>query len=130
MAATLKTKAVERSLKTNSAAYYSYLDDSKNPVLQSFEAQISDFKNFVVKQQKSNQAIDGRLYVLIICLLSSDQFIFSRSETLFQLWSSYQPRITVRMYCEKLMHLGEFLVAYEVGYFEQWRKKQHKVIRF
>lgn len=65
MAATLKTKAVERSLKTNSAAYYSYLDDSKNPVLQSFEAQISDFKNFVAKQQKSNQAIDGRLYVLI-----------------------------------------------------------------
>lgn len=61
MAATLKTKAVERSLKTNSAAYYSYLDDSKNPVLQSFEAQITDFKNFVVKQQKSNQAIDGRL---------------------------------------------------------------------
>lgn len=61
MAATLKTKAVERSLKTNSAAYYSYLDDSKNPVLQSFEAQISDFKNFVIKQQKSNQSIDGRL---------------------------------------------------------------------
>ena len=61
MAATLKTKAVERSLKTNSAAYYSYLDDSKNPVLQSFEAQISDFKNFVAKQQKSNQSIDGRL---------------------------------------------------------------------
>lgn len=66
MAASLKTKAVERSLKTNSAAYYSYIDDSKNPVLQSFEAQISDFKNYVVKQQKSNQTIDGRLYAPMI----------------------------------------------------------------
>ena len=39
--------------------------------------------------------------------------IFGRSETLFQLWGSYQSRISVRMYCEKLMQLGEFLVAYE-----------------
>ncbi|CAF4237453.1 unnamed protein product, partial [Rotaria magnacalcarata] len=38
MAAILRTKAVERSIKNNSAAYYSYVDDSKNPVLQSFEA--------------------------------------------------------------------------------------------
>jgi hypothetical protein len=66
MAASLRTKAVERSIKSNSAAYYSYIDDSKNPVLQSFEAQISDFKNYVVKQSKSNQSIDGRLYVSII----------------------------------------------------------------
>ncbi|CAF2892388.1 unnamed protein product [Rotaria sp. Silwood2] len=92
----LRTNEVERSIKTNSAAYYSYVDDSKNPVLQSFEAQISDFKNYIAKQQKSNQSIDGRL-----------------SETLFQLWSAYQPRLSVRMYCEKLMHLGEYLVAYE-----------------
>ncbi|CAF3330500.1 unnamed protein product [Rotaria sp. Silwood1] len=96
MASSLRTKAVERSIKINSAAYYSYVDDSKNPVLQSFEAQVSDFKNYVAKQQKSNQSIDGRL-----------------SETLFQLWSAYQPRLSVRMYCEKLMHLGEYLVAYE-----------------
>ncbi|CAM2697277.1 unnamed protein product [Rotaria socialis] len=96
MAAILRTKAVERSIKNNSAAYYSYVDDSKNPVLQSFEAQITDFKNYVAKQQKSNQSIDGRL-----------------SETLFQLWSNYQSRVSVRMYCEKLMHLGEYLVAYE-----------------
>ena len=61
MAASLRAKALERSLKTNSAAYYSYLDDSKNPVLQSFEAQITDFKNYVMKQQRSNQMIDGRL---------------------------------------------------------------------
>ena len=40
-------------------------------------------------------------------------WINCRSETLFQLWSAYQPRISVRMYCEKLMQLGEFLVAYE-----------------
>lgn len=65
MAASLRTKAVERSIKTNSAAYYSYIDDSKNPVLQSFESQISDFKNYVAKQQKTNQTIDGRLYVTI-----------------------------------------------------------------
>ncbi len=65
MAAGLRTKAIERSIKSNSAAYYSYVDDSKNPVLQSFEAQISDFKNFVAKQHKSNQSIDGRLYVII-----------------------------------------------------------------
>jgi hypothetical protein len=65
MAASLRTKAVERAIKTNSAAYYSYIDDSKNPVLQSFEAQISDFKNYVAKQQKTNQTIDGRLYVII-----------------------------------------------------------------
>lgn len=38
-----------------------------------------------------------------------------RSETLFQLWSNYQPRISARTYCEKLMHLGEFLVAHEVN---------------
>jgi hypothetical protein len=63
MAASLRTKAVEHSIKTNTAAYYSYIDDSKNPVLQSFESQISDFKNYVAKQQKSNQTIDGRLYV-------------------------------------------------------------------
>jgi hypothetical protein len=62
MAASLRTKAVEHSIKTNTAAYYSYIDDSKNPVLQSFESQISDFKNYVAKQQKSNQTIDGRLY--------------------------------------------------------------------
>lgn len=61
MAATLRNKALERSLKTNTAAYYSYVDDSKNPVLQSFEAQITDFKNYVIKQQKSTQSIDGRL---------------------------------------------------------------------
>ena len=66
MATSLRTKAVERSIKTNSAAYYSYVDDSKNPVLQSFATQISDFKNYVAKQQKSNQDIDGRLYVAII----------------------------------------------------------------
>jgi hypothetical protein len=65
MAASLRTKAVERSIKTNSAAYYSYVDESKNPVLQSFESQISDFKNYIIKQQKSNQSIDGRLYVVI-----------------------------------------------------------------
>jgi hypothetical protein len=41
-----------------------------------------------------------------------------RSETLFVLWSSFQPRISVRMYCEKLMHLGEFLVAHEVSYID------------
>jgi len=64
MAASLRTKAIERSIKTNSAAYYSYIDDSKNPVLQSFEAQISDFKNYV-KQQKSNKTVDSRLYVTI-----------------------------------------------------------------
>lgn len=64
MAASLRTKAVERSVKTNSAAYYSYVDESKNPVLQSFEAQINDFKNYVAKQPKSNQSIDGRLYVV------------------------------------------------------------------
>ncbi|CAF0806939.1 unnamed protein product [Adineta steineri] len=96
MAASLRTKVVERSIKTNTAAYYSYIDDSKNPVLQSFESQISDFKNYVAKQQKLNDTIDGRL-----------------SETLFQLWSSFQPRVSVRLYCEKLMHLGEFLVAHE-----------------
>ena len=66
MAATLRTKAVERSIKSNSAAYYSYIDDSKNPVLQSFELQISDFKNYVAKHQKTNQTIDGRLYVEFI----------------------------------------------------------------
>ena len=65
MAASLRTKAVERSIKTNTAAYYSYIDESKNPVLQSFENQISDFKNYVIKQSKSNQQIDGRLYVFI-----------------------------------------------------------------
>jgi hypothetical protein len=63
MAASLRTKAVERSIKSNSAAYYSYIDDSKNPVLQSFELQISDFKNYVAKHKKTDQTIDGRLYV-------------------------------------------------------------------
>ena len=77
MAASLRTKALERSVKSNSAAYYSYVEDSKNPVLQSFEAQITDFKNFVAKQQKSNQSIDGRLYV------------HSRSRLIFYLSSSY-----------------------------------------
>lgn len=47
-----------------------------------------------------------------------------RSETLFQLWSNYQSRVSVRMYCEKLMHLGEFLVAHEVNenFFSQYKK--------
>jgi hypothetical protein len=82
MAASLRTKAIERAIKSNSAAYYSYVDDSKNPVLQSFEAQISDFKNYVAKQQKSNQTIDGRLYVITFVKLSfnkkNDQTLLDR----------------------------------------------------
>ena len=39
-----------------------------------------------------------------------------RSETLFQLWGTFQSRVSVRLYCEKLMHLGEFLVTHEVSW--------------
>ena len=54
---------------------------------------------------------------------------YFRSETLFQLWGSYQSRISVRMYCEKLMHLGEFLVGHEVSASVSARDELHVALQ-
>ncbi|CAF0930684.1 unnamed protein product [Brachionus calyciflorus] len=99
MASTLRSKAIKNVTKGNTSAYYSYVEERNgvNPVIQQFEKELNDYMGFV---KKKNSGL----------LKPGEHAPCKVSDALFDIWNKFEPRVTPRLFYQKLMLIGEFLV--------------------
>jgi hypothetical protein len=97
MSSVLQNKVLKTIKKGNTSAYYSYLNEDKNPVIQQLEKELNDFTGFVKKKRAG-------------LLKEGEHPSCKVSDALFEIWSKFEPRIPCRLFYEKLMQVGEFLV--------------------
>lgn len=99
MSSILRTKAIKNVTKGNTSAYYSYMEEASgaNPVLQQLDKELNDYMGFV---KKKNSGL----------LKPGEHAPCKVSDTLFDIWNKFEPRISTRHLYKKLMEIGEFLV--------------------
>ena len=49
------------------------------------------------------------------------EYIFYRSDALFDIWNKFEPRVPQRLFYQKLMQIGEFLVQYNEYASASWQ---------
>lgn len=122
MASILRSKAIKSVTKGNTSAYYSYVEEKNgtNPVIQQLEKELSDYMGFI-KKKKLRSSKTRRAWTLQ-SVIKLKFFIFKNiykinfllkfsSDALFDIWNKFEPRVTPRFFYQKLMELGEYLVA-------------------
>ncbi|RNA15266.1 cilia- and flagella-associated 54, partial [Brachionus plicatilis] len=99
MASTLRSKAIKNVTKGNTSAYYSYVEERNgvNPVNQQFEKELNDYMGFI---KKKNSGL----------LKPGEHAPCKVSDVLFDIWNKFEPRVTPRLFYQKLMQIGEYLV--------------------
>jgi hypothetical protein len=99
MASILRSKAMKNVAQGNTSAYYSYVEEKNgtNPVIQQLNKELNDYMGFV-KKKNSGQLKPGEHAPCKV------------SDALFDIWNKFEPRIPARLFYQKLMQIGEFLV--------------------
>lgn len=110
MSSMLKSKALAAINKGNTSAYYSYVEEKNgtNPVLQQLDKELNDYMGFV-KKKHGNQLKKGEHAPCKV------------SDVLFEIWNKFESRVTRRYFYQKLMQIGEFLVAHKEYATASWQ---------
>ncbi|XP_063397833.1 cilia- and flagella-associated protein 54-like isoform X1 [Mytilus trossulus] len=116
MAALLKSAAVASINRGQPSSFYS--KDKTNPVFQSLDQEIKKFMGYMRKRNSPGYK------------KPADEPSSRASDTLFELWNKYEPKLPEIYYQEKLLQMGDFLMTVREYSLALWQCYDRYLLHF
>ncbi|CAC5396096.1 unnamed protein product [Mytilus coruscus] len=116
MAALLKSAAVASINRGQPSSFYS--KDKTNPVFQSLDQEIKKFMGYMRKRNSPGYK------------KPAEEPSSRASDTLFELWNKYEPKLPEIYYQEKLLQMGDFLMTVREYSLALWQCYDRYLLHF